>query len=427
MLKDEGLFRRIEVAVLVKNIVGREEAFVADVLDLSVEADGGGVVEGATGGVRVEVHEAEDGGGTAGLGGDALESGEIVRDELLLEEQVAGRVAGHHELGEDDVLGALGDQFLLGLNDTFFVVLKIADGGVDLGKADFHAKAHEKNNSPLKGQGLEISGGREGPEWDRRWGSVVGLVGAWLATQISNVVDSCAAACPAVTPYRLAIGRVLSSGPDRRGFSWPFGSGGVSRASSKMSDLHSSQFILASASPRRKEILESIGARFEIIAADVEENNAGDADPEAMVRENAALKASWVAARHPDRFVLGSDTTVHIDGRVLNKPVDLDEARRMIKTLSGRTHVVYTGVSIQCRSRKVEETIGVRSEVTFNRMDDETIDRYFEIVNPLDKAGAYGIQEGTDLIIRSYEGSHSNIMGLPIDETKAMLERHNLV
>ena len=194
-----------------------------------------------------------------------------------------------------------------------------------------------------------------------------------------------------------------------------------------MSDSASAKFILASASPRRKELLERIGARFEIIPADVEENNAGDDDPEAMVRENASLKAGWVADRYPDRFVLGSDTTVHLDGRVLNKPVDLDEAKRMLQQLSGRTHVVYTGVSLLCRSGQVDETIGVRSEVTFKELSDETIGRYFEIVNPLDKAGSYGIQEGTDLIIDSFKGSHSNIMGLPIDETKAMLERHSLI
>ena len=99
----------------------------------------------------------------------------------------------------------------------------------------------------------------------------------------------------------------------------------------------------------------------------------------------------------------------------------------MLGRLSGRTHVVYTGVSLQCQDRDINETFGVRSEVTFKSLDDQTIDRYFEIVNPLDKAGAYGIQEGTELIIESFEGSHSNIMGLPIDETKRMLERHNLI
>ncbi len=185
-------------------------------------------------------------------------------------------------------------------------------------------------------------------------------------------------------------------------------------------------FILASASPRRKELLERIGARFDIIPAQVEEFEEGHADPEAMVRENAALKAEWVARRYPDRFILGSDTTVHLDRKVLVKPADLEEAKRMLARLSGRTHVVYTGVSLQCQNRGIEETFGVRSEVTFKSFDEETIDRYLEIVNPLDKAGAYGIQEGTGLIIDSFQGSHSNIMGLPIDETKRMLKRHNL-
>jgi septum formation protein len=187
------------------------------------------------------------------------------------------------------------------------------------------------------------------------------------------------------------------------------------------------KFILASASPRRKELLERIGARFDIVPAQVDEFEEGHADPENMVRENAALKAGWVASKHPERFVLGSDTTVHLDGKVLAKPGNMEEAREMLGRLSGRTHVVYTGVSLQYLDRDINETFGVRSEVTFKSLDDQTIDRYFEIVNPLDKAGAYGIQEGTELIIESFEGSHSNIMGLPIDETKRMLERHNLI
>lgn len=187
------------------------------------------------------------------------------------------------------------------------------------------------------------------------------------------------------------------------------------------------KFILASQSPRRKELLERIGARFEILPADVEEFEEGHGDPEGMVRHNALLKASWVADQHPGRYVLGSDTTVHIDGRVLVKPADLDDARRMIKTLGGRTHIVYTGFALVCRDRGVEEVDGARSEVSFKPLDDAIVDEYFKIVNPLDKAGAYGIQEGTDLIIDSFRGSHSNIMGLPLDETKALLERHNLL
>ncbi len=196
-----------------------------------------------------------------------------------------------------------------------------------------------------------------------------------------------------------------------------------------MSVSHNSlpNFILASASPRRKELLDRIGASFEILPADVEEDEEGDADPEAMVRGNAALKANWVADRHPQRFILGSDTTVHLDGKVFAKPTDMEAATRMLLRLGGRTHVVYTGVALVCREAGVSEVIGVRSEVTFKPLDEAVIGRYFEIVNPLDKAGAYGIQEGTDLIIEQFEGSHSNIMGLPLDETKAMLERHRLI
>lgn len=187
------------------------------------------------------------------------------------------------------------------------------------------------------------------------------------------------------------------------------------------------KFILASQSPRRKELLERIGASFDILPADVEEFEEGHGDPEGMVRQNALLKATWIADRHPDRYVLGSDTTVHLDGRVLVKPVDLADAKQMLLKLGGRTHVVYTGFALVCRDRKIEVVDGARSEVTFKPLDDDIIDEYLKIVNPLDKAGGYGIQEGTDLIIESFKGSHSNIMGLPLDETKALLQRHSLL
>ena len=187
------------------------------------------------------------------------------------------------------------------------------------------------------------------------------------------------------------------------------------------------RFILASASPRRKELLERLGARFDIRPTEVEEVEDLDHDPEGMVRHNAALKADWVAARHPGEFVLGADTTVHLDGKVLSKPADLDAARGMILSLAGRTHFVYTGFALVCRDRQVRELGGVRSEVTFKPFDRSVVERYFSIVDPLDKAGSYGIQEGSELIVDRFEGSHSNIMGLPLDETKALLQRHNLI
>lgn len=183
----------------------------------------------------------------------------------------------------------------------------------------------------------------------------------------------------------------------------------------------SSRFILASASPRRKQLLAELGLRFDVVVAGVTEHEDPETHPRLMVSHNAALKADWVADRHPDAWVLGADTTVFIDNRALNKPADLAEARVMLKRLAGRTHTVFTGVALRHRALGVKIDRGVTSEVTFKPFDDAVIDAYFKIVNPLDKAGAYGIQEGRDLIIQSWHGSFTNIMGLPMEATKQIL------
>jgi len=185
-------------------------------------------------------------------------------------------------------------------------------------------------------------------------------------------------------------------------------------------------FILASASPRRRELLAGLGLTFEVMPAEVTEHEAPDADPRQMVRHNAALKADWVAARHPDAVVLGADTTVFVGHRVLNKPRDLDDARAMLRQLSGRTHVVCTGVAVRRGRDGLALDAAVDSEVTFKSIDDTVIDRYFALVNPLDKAGAYAIQEGADLIIAGWKGSYTNIVGLPMEETKQILTRCRL-
>jgi septum formation protein len=185
--------------------------------------------------------------------------------------------------------------------------------------------------------------------------------------------------------------------------------------------------ILASASPRRKQLLAELGLVFDVIVAQVTEHEDPATDPRTMVKHNAALKADWVAARHSDAYVLGADTTVFIDNTVLNKPAGLAEARVMLRRLSGRTHTVFTGVALRCLSKQLSMDEGVSSEVTFKVFDDTVIDQYFKIVNPLDKAGAYGIQEGRDLIIDGWRGSFSNIMGLPVETTKQILIRCGLL
>ncbi len=181
--------------------------------------------------------------------------------------------------------------------------------------------------------------------------------------------------------------------------------------------------ILASASPRRQHLLEQAGIPFEIIPAFVDEWEAEDADPVQLVRHNAVLKAQSVAAANPARLVLGADTTVSLENTVLNKPESLDDARRMLKTLSARRHTVYTAISFICLDNGLELVDVVESGVWFKNLDDTIIDNYFRIVNPLDKAGAYGIQEGRDLIIDRYEGSLSNIMGLPMERLTVLLEQ----
>jgi len=174
-------------------------------------------------------------------------------------------------------------------------------------------------------------------------------------------------------------------------------------------------------------LLAELAIPFEIVVAQVTEHEAADADPRAMVAHNAALKADWVAERHPEAFVLGADTTVFIGSTVLNKPRDLAEARTMLRRLAGRTHTVFTGVALRRRSSGLRIDEGVTSEVTFRAFDDAVIDAYFRIVNPLDKAGSYGIQEGRELIVERWEGSFSNIMGLPMEVTKQILTKAGLL
>lgn len=181
------------------------------------------------------------------------------------------------------------------------------------------------------------------------------------------------------------------------------------------------RLILASASPRRRELLAQLGFPFDVVVAEVTEHEDPATDPRVMVAHNAALKADWVAARHPDAVVLGADTTVFLDGRAINKPRDLDEARVMLLQLSGREHTVYTGVAVRRVSSGLRIDTGVSSQVEFKPFGAAVVEDYILRVNTLDKAGAYSIQEETNLIIAGYRGSFSNIMGLPMEATKQIL------
>jgi septum formation protein len=179
-------------------------------------------------------------------------------------------------------------------------------------------------------------------------------------------------------------------------------------------DIQPKQLYLASASPRRAELMRRMGLRFEIRPTHVEEDDSGSAGPEEMVMENAKLKASTLSDLEPDALVLGSDTTVALGEQVLSKPTDMEDARCMLQMLSGRTHAVHTAVALYWKLGSLAHVFFECSQVRFKELDEARINQYFQLVDPLDKAGAYGIQVGRDLIVESVEGSVENVMGLPI-------------
>ena len=187
------------------------------------------------------------------------------------------------------------------------------------------------------------------------------------------------------------------------------------------------RLILASASPRRRELLAELGVAFDVVVADVVEHEESSTDPRVMVAHNAALKADWVSARHPDAVVLGADTTVCIDNHVLNKPRDAADARAMLRRLSGRTHSVFTGLAVRRARDPLTIDEGVSSDVTFKVLDEATIEAYLARVHTLDKAGGYGIQDHSELIVENYRGSLTNIIGLPLEATKQILTRCGLL
>ena len=174
-------------------------------------------------------------------------------------------------------------------------------------------------------------------------------------------------------------------------------------------------FILASGSPRRKELLRELVEEFVVLPSHAEEISSHPDGPVALVRENARIKGSDVARQYPDHWVLGADTLVWVDDRVLGKPKDMEEAMDMLRSLAGRTHSVSTGLFLSLLSRGYEEVKVDTSDVTFKAFDESVIKAYFSEVDPLDKAGGYAIQTRSDLIIERFEGSHSNVIGLPLE------------
>ena len=185
------------------------------------------------------------------------------------------------------------------------------------------------------------------------------------------------------------------------------------------------KLILASGSPRRSELLAVAGIEFEVIPSPAEEIHDSSMGMAGLCEENARLKANAVSVDHPDAVVIGADTLVFLNGEPLGKPKDIAEAARMLRRLSGKTNQVCTGVCIIGPGDKVT-TLHCVTDVFFRELDDETLFAYLNQTQPLDKAGAYGIQDRGEMIIDRIEGPYDNVMGLPVEQVLAALEEIGL-
>jgi septum formation protein len=173
--------------------------------------------------------------------------------------------------------------------------------------------------------------------------------------------------------------------------------------------------ILASASPRRAELLRHLSLDFKVIPAGVGEIHHEQLTARELSQVNAYRKARWVAKKFPDALVLGADTLVYLETSLFGKPATLEEAYQMLDRLQGRTHQVVTGMCLLHLRQHRQAVFAETTAVTFHPLDGVKIRRYLNHVNPLDKAGAYAIQEEGDLIVEKIAGSYTNVVGLPME------------
>jgi nucleoside triphosphate pyrophosphatase len=183
------------------------------------------------------------------------------------------------------------------------------------------------------------------------------------------------------------------------------------------------RFILASSSPRRKELLASVGFDFEVIPSHIPEERGEGETPEEYVARLSREKARTISQQHPSRWVIAADTTVALDDLVLEKPVDAGDARRMLATIAGETHVVYTGVTLTRGEPHYLDTHVTTSEVRMLPLTENDIAWYVATGEPLDKAGAYAAQGVGGMFIDSIHGSYTNVVGLPLASLFQMLRK----
>ena len=181
------------------------------------------------------------------------------------------------------------------------------------------------------------------------------------------------------------------------------------------------QLILGSGSPRRKDLMEEAGYAFEVVKPEVVEIEDEAIPIRELTAMNAKLKADAVADLHPDAVIIAADTLVLLGETVFGKPRDRADAKRMLSELNGCTHQVFTAVSLTRKSDGMTSAFAVATDVTFKNLSEEEMAAYHAKIEPMDKAGAYAAQDFGDLIIESFSGSMTNVIGLPMDELAAEL------
>jgi len=185
--------------------------------------------------------------------------------------------------------------------------------------------------------------------------------------------------------------------------------------------------ILASQSPRRKQLLEQAGLTFDIIPANIDETQFAMLSPEDAVFASSREKALSIGKNYPDHWIIAADTIVVINQTILGKPESKDHARIMLKTLSGKTHIVLTGYTISCETLNLHYHDMVRTEVHFKQLCDDEIEWYLNTKEPYDKAGAYAIQGIGAFIVQWIKGSYTNVVGLPVCEVMDFLVQNKII
>ena len=179
------------------------------------------------------------------------------------------------------------------------------------------------------------------------------------------------------------------------------------------------KYILASASPRRKELFSKIVDEFEICPSNIPETVPDGLQAEKQPEYLAKIKAEDVAKKHPEDIVVGADTSVILGDEILGKPKDRKDAKRMLNALSGKTHKVITGCAVV--KKGVTESFSVTTEVTFHLLDKNDVEQYLDTDEPYDKAGSYGIQGLAMIFVKEINGDYYNVVGLPINHLKDYL------